>query len=180
MDMELPEIAHHDPAGVSVVGQVARVAAGLLIRGQDRAVGLFAASPQVNICALLLDEDADCGEFWNSIILDVMDKVDSGSTHLDLVMVEQDFHHRMKAVEAKNGKRYEVQYADLSDIYNEKVPGEDIYLKDKMLEENLELVTTYDADGRARQYAFPWMKSFCSIVVNKDVIPATGEWKEGK
>ena len=26
----------------------------------------------------LLDEDADCGEFWNSIILDVMDKVDSG------------------------------------------------------------------------------------------------------
>ena len=109
----------------------------------------------------------------------IMDKVDSGSTHLDLVMVEQDFHHRMKAVEAKNGKRYEVQYADLSDIYNEKVPGEDIYLKDKMLEENLELVTTYDADGRARQYAFPWMKSFCSIVVNKDVIPATGEWKEG-
>lgn len=32
------------------------------------------ASPE----EFLLDEDADCGEFWNSIILDVMDKVDSG------------------------------------------------------------------------------------------------------
>lgn len=32
------------------------------------------ASPE----EFLLDEDADCGEFWNSIILDVMEKVDSG------------------------------------------------------------------------------------------------------
>ena len=57
VDVELPEIAYHDPPGVLVVGQIARVTAGLLIGRQHGAVGLLVAPPQVDVRPLLLNED---------------------------------------------------------------------------------------------------------------------------
>ena len=66
----------------------------------------------------------------------IIDKVDSGATHLDLVFIEKNYKDRMKAVTAKDGTTYSIGFADLTDIYNEKVPGEDVLLKNKMLEGN--------------------------------------------
>ena len=57
VDTELPEIAHHDPAGLLIGGQIAAVAPCLLIRGEERAVGLHLALIEIDLCAFLLDQN---------------------------------------------------------------------------------------------------------------------------
>ena len=58
VDPELPEAANHDPTGMHVMGQVVHVTAGLLIRRQHGTIRLLIAMPQINIHALLFNEDA--------------------------------------------------------------------------------------------------------------------------
>ena len=58
VDVELFEIGDHDPARILVVGQVARVAPGLLVGRHKGAVRLLIALREVDILSLLLDEDA--------------------------------------------------------------------------------------------------------------------------
>ena len=108
----------------------------------------------------------------------ILDKIDSGSTNLDIVFIERSFKSREKAIKANDGNEYPVQYAELTDIYNAKVLGEDVLLKDKMRKESYDQITQTNAAGEEVQYAFPWMQSYNSIVVNKKVIPS-GEWKSG-
>ena len=69
-------------------------------------------------------------------------------------------------------------YAELTDIYNEKVPEEEVLLKDKIFDSVYEYVTVKE-DGTEKQYTMPWMRSLVSLVVNKDVIPSAGTWGSG-
>ena len=57
VDLELLEIADDDPAGNLVIGQIPGIAAGLLVGGQHTAVRLLVPFPQVDIPALLLNQD---------------------------------------------------------------------------------------------------------------------------
>ncbi len=101
----------------------------------------------------------------------IMSKVLSGSTHLDLVFVETTYSEKLnRAVRAKDGTTYAVPFAEITDIYNAKVPGEEVLMKDKMIDEVYEIVAEKVGETE-KNYSVPWMKSLCSLVVNEDVIP---------
>lgn len=102
---------------------------------------------------------------------EIREKVVSGSSYLDLIFIEYQFEDVMTPVSTPEGTKYDCPFADISDIFNEKVPGEDILLKDKILPAGLQEATVDEGTNNERQYAFPWMASLESIVVNKDVIP---------
>ena len=61
MDVKFLEVADDDPARIFAVGKEACIAPRLLEGGQDAAVGLFRALVQRDVHALLLDQDAGCG-----------------------------------------------------------------------------------------------------------------------
>ena len=56
VDVNLLEIGDNDPAGIHVMGQIARITPCLLKRSHQCAVRLFIALAQVNVLALLLNE----------------------------------------------------------------------------------------------------------------------------
>ena len=58
MDMEFLEVGNHDPAGGHVVGQQPCIATGLLEGRKEAPVALLIALFEVDIQALLLDQDA--------------------------------------------------------------------------------------------------------------------------
>ena len=58
VDMELTEIADHNPAGILVVGQIPGIPAGLSIGRQNRTIRLLGPSLQIHISALLLNQNA--------------------------------------------------------------------------------------------------------------------------
>ena len=57
MDVKLLEIADHNPSGIHIVGQITSITPCLLERGQHGAVTLLVALSQVNVCALLLNQN---------------------------------------------------------------------------------------------------------------------------
>lgn len=65
-------------------------------------------------------------------------------------------------------------FEELSEVYNSKVPGEDIYFKDKMLPSILSWVEQPDmnkieTDPDAKVYhVFPWVNGYIGMLYNKD------------
>ena len=57
VNLELLEIADDNPAGILVMGQIPGISSSLLVRGQHTAVRLLVPFPQVNVPALLLNQD---------------------------------------------------------------------------------------------------------------------------
>lgn len=101
----------------------------------------------------------------------VISEVTSGTSKFDLCFVE----HRVETeynteVSTLDKTVYKHPFADLSDIYYENVPGESVTLKDKMLPQVYNYVTTKGDDGRDVQYSVPWMRSLNGIVVNNKVL----------
>lgn len=99
----------------------------------------------------------------------MIDKVISGSSHLDLLFVEHDYALRSarKSIVA-NGVTYDSPFAELNDIFNENIPGEDITIKDKMSPNYYEQKTVL-VDGEEKNYIMPWMQAPLGIVVNNKV-----------
>ena len=60
VDLELPKIAHHDPPGILVMGQISGVSSGLLERGEHRPIRLAGSFLEIDILAFLLDQHP-CG-----------------------------------------------------------------------------------------------------------------------
>lgn len=108
----------------------------------------------------------------------IVNKVMSGSTHLDLIFVEDRVESKYDTpVTASDGTVYAHPFADISDIYAENVPGESVTLQDKMLKSVFDYLSVRNEDGTLTQYSVPWMKSLNGIVVNKNVYePADGKW----
>ena len=101
----------------------------------------------------------------------VINEILSGASKFDLVFVEDRVETKYNTkVVSKDGTVYNHPFADLSDIYNENVPGESVKLKDKMFDQLYNLVSVNNADGSQTQYSVPWMKSLNGIVVNKSVL----------
>ncbi len=99
----------------------------------------------------------------------MIDKVTSGSTYLDIVFPENDsvFMSYNQSVIA-NGVRYDSPYADLTDIYEAKVPGENITLKEKM-DPSYREKSKFIVDGKEKYYTVPWIQSPLGIVMNNKV-----------
>ena len=57
MDMKLLEITDNDPTRILIVGQITRIATGLLEWGEKGAVRLFVPLLQINVEAFLLDQN---------------------------------------------------------------------------------------------------------------------------
>ena len=57
VDVKLFEVADHNPSGIHIVGQITSITPCLLERGQHRAVTLLVALSQINVCALLLNQN---------------------------------------------------------------------------------------------------------------------------
>ena len=101
----------------------------------------------------------------------VVNETLSGSSKFDLIFVEDRVESKYNTqVQAKDGTIYQHPFADLNDIYNAKLPGEDVTMADKMFDQTYRLVTVDNADGTQSQYSVPWMKSLNSIVVNNKVL----------
>lgn len=99
----------------------------------------------------------------------MIDKVTSGSTHLDISFPENDavFMSVNQSVIA-GGVKYDSPYADLTDIYNAKVPGEDIALKDKM-DPSYREKSKFIVNGKETYYTVPWIQSPLGIVMNNKI-----------
>lgn len=99
----------------------------------------------------------------------MLDKVVSGNSHLDLLFVE---HSKALYVAGKqivaNGVTYDSPFADLGDIYEANVPGENIKLKDKMLPAYYGQKTIL-VNGEKKQYVMPWMQALTGMVINNKV-----------
>lgn len=70
-----------------------------------------------------------------------------------------------------NGKTYDSWFADLTDLYDSEIPGENIKLKDKMYD-YFEEYFKMDEDGKyydEKYYFFPYVTGALGFVVNLDV-----------
>lgn len=89
----------------------------------------------------------------------------SGSADTDLFFVETNVLKFVDTpVTASSGKRYDHPFMDLTELYNEKIPGEDQTIVQKMRPEYLAFNTVDGAN-----YTFPWMESMMGFVINKSV-----------
>lgn len=88
----------------------------------------------------------------------------SGVADTDLFIVETDVLSKVNTPVNANGQRYEIPFEDITDLYNEKIPGENVTVAEKMRPEYYEF-NTYDG----RNYTFPWVESMMGIVMNKNV-----------
>ena len=96
-------------------------------------------------------------------------KVTSGATHIDILFPESDemFNNYNQSLTV-NGVKYDSPYADLTDIYNAKVPGEDITLKDKM-DASYRAKAALTVNGEERFYTTPWMQAPMGIAINTKI-----------
>ena len=94
-----------------------------------------------------------------------VNKALSGVADTDLFFVETNV---LKHVDAPlisgDGTRYETPFADLTTLFNEKIPGEEVTIAEKMRPEYLAYNTL-----NGKNYTFPWMESMMGIVMNKNV-----------
>lgn len=92
----------------------------------------------------------------------------SGAADTDLFFVETNVLKNVETpVTATDGTRYDTPFADLTELFNTIIPGEDVTIAQKMRPEYLEYNTV---DGH--NYTFPWMESMMGIVMNKNVYRA--------
>lgn len=100
---------------------------------------------------------------------EMIDKVVSGSTHLDLLFVETDYALRNADKQiVSGGVTYDSPFAELTDIYEKNIPGENVKLKEKMLPAYYDYKKTV-VNGQAKYYVMPWMQAPVGIVINNDV-----------
>ena len=89
----------------------------------------------------------------------------SGTADTDLFFVETTVLKYIDTpVETNSGERFEHPFMDLTELYNEKIPGEEKSIAEKMRPEYLAFNTV---DGK--NYTFPWMESMMGFVMNKSV-----------
>ena len=107
------------------------------------------------------------------------DEIDSGISEVDLYFdCSSGFNMANRAPLTVNGVKYDTYLADLTDMYNTKVPGEDILYKDKM-NSDLRNLTNYDYEydyetkeyvntQSGRWYTSYWANGSVSMVVNME------------
>lgn len=72
-----------------------------------------------------------------------------------------------------NGKQYVLDMSEA--VYNQKVPGEDVLYKDKVLDSYLKSMSYVDTNGNSRYLAAPWAGGMNGIIYNADILEEIGE-----
>ena len=104
----------------------------------------------------------------------------SGTSETDLFFTKNPaFGELFQGQAVVNGVRYDTWYADISDVYNATIEGENITVKDKMFDA-FEDYYRMPADGKYydnKYYFFPWVTGMLGIVMNVDVWNQVGQGK---
>ncbi len=102
----------------------------------------------------------------------ILNKIVSGTSNIDISIVETTIMPFAQKKISANGQIYDSPFEDLTEFYQEKVPGENITIEEKMTDSWREYNTVYE-NGQKKYYCVPWMQSLYSFVVNYDVFDKT-------
>ena len=104
----------------------------------------------------------------------------SGTSQTDLFFTKNPaFGEIYQGQALVNKVRYDTWYADISDVYNATIEGENITVKDKMFDA-FEEYYRMPAEGKYydnKYYFFPWVTGMLGIVMNMDVWNVVGQGK---
>ena len=104
---------------------------------------------------------------------DAVNELKSGTSDIDIYFNKTDISKFVLKPTNLFGTTYNTLLEDLTDLYNEKLPGENVTMKEKMDESILDFNTYKDADGVDRYYATPWAIGSIGLVKNNKI------WQEG-
>ena len=99
----------------------------------------------------------------------IIDKVLSGSSYLDLILVESSYG--LASADRKisaGGKTYDSPFADLESIFENNIPGENIKLKDKLNPNFYDYQKTVTEEGE-KHYIMPYLQAPVGFILNRDV-----------
>lgn len=99
----------------------------------------------------------------NSVRGQAVDEVMSGATSYDIFFGIQQI--KSKIMLNKDGKSS--IFAELSDVYDSKVPNEDITVKEKMIPAFYDKVRTLHLDDTEGYYEMPWVSGMQGLIYNK-------------
>ena len=91
-------------------------------------------------------------------------KLLSGTKDVDLYFVETEVHHLVDTPVVFDGVRYDSAFEDLTDLYDEKIPGEEKTMREKMDKTYMEYHTV-----KGKQYTMPWIVSTWGLIMNNKV-----------
>ena len=100
---------------------------------------------------------------------DAVNELKSGSSDVDIYFNKTDISKFVLKPTNLFGTTYDTLLEDLTDIYNEKLPGEDVTLKEKMESFTLDFNTYTDSNGVDRYYATPWAVGVVGIIKNNKI-----------
>lgn len=106
---------------------------------------------------------------------DAVNELKSGSSDVDIYFNKTDISKFVLKPTNLFGTTYNTLLEDLTDVYNEKLPGEDVTLKEKMESFALDFNTYTDSNGVDRYYATPWAVGVVGIIKNNKIWRDT--WK---
>ncbi len=110
------------------------------------------------------DWDVDIDVIYESS--DAVDELKSGSSKVDLYFNKTEISKFVLKPTNIFGTTYETLLEDLTDIYNEPLPGENVTLKEKMDPYFVEVNKYTAEDGSEHYYATPWAVGTVGIVKN--------------
>ena len=99
----------------------------------------------------------------------------SGSTETDLFFGRNDMRKYMLSPTAVGGTAYSSTIADLSEVFESKVEGENVTVEQKFKEEIIEASRIENDEGDYTYYSMPWIAGPLGIVYNRKVWKDTWE-----
>lgn len=100
---------------------------------------------------------------------DAISELKSGSSTVDIFFNKTDISKFVLRPTNIFGTTYETLLEDLTDLYNEKLPGEDVTMKEKMDKFFVDYNEYTDGEGNAKYYATPWAIGMVGIVKNNKI-----------
>lgn len=85
------------------------------------------------------------------------------------------FGINLQTVYSKRDSNRNTLLLDISDVYDSEVPGEEVLVKEKMLESAIVANAYTDISGETAYYAVPWAGGFNGILYNADKLKDYGE-----
>ena len=113
--------------------------------------------------------DLDIGYRSTTVRSLPLDEVMSGASTYDLMFSTQTIRSNISF----NGESSSPHFAELSDVYNDKVPGEDVDFSAKMIDHYYDAAETTSFDN-AGYFEVPWVAGVTGLLYNKTQFDALG------
>lgn len=101
--------------------------------------------------------------------------LESGVTKTDIFFGREDMRKYMMSPTVIAGTTYKSMLADLTDLYESTVPGENVTVEKKFIQETLDVSCVEDDNGEKTYYTMPWVAGTDGFIYNKKVWKS--EWK---